>query len=135
MTGVVVCLGEIRHDVGRTAAIGDDVVNASRLRDVLSHQVDRMVHHGHRVEGGTTFVRRRCRMSRLAVKAELGGDVRQTAGQAGSVLTPGMPGEDDVAVLEGAGSRHVDFPATAFFGRSSVEANGAGDAFYPPDNL
>ena len=46
----VVHLGARRHDVGRVAALRDDVVDARLLRDVLAHHVHHVVHRLHAVE-------------------------------------------------------------------------------------
>ena len=79
---VVVDLGEIGHDVGRAAAVGDHVVDARIGRNVLAHQVDHGVHRFDAVERRAAAVRRARRVRRHAAEAELGGDVGQRARRA-----------------------------------------------------
>ncbi len=119
--------GEVGHDVGGDAALGDDVVDAGVGGDVLAHELDAVAHEHDGVERGAAAVGRDGGVGGDAVEGELGGDDGERAAVVDAVAVAGVPVQDDVDVVEEAGADHVDLAGAAFFGGRAVVAEGAGD--------
>ena len=127
VSGVDVSLREVRHDVGGRAAVRDDVVDPRLLRDVLAEELQPVRGQRHRVERGAAVGGRARGVGRLAIVAELAGDVPQIALEGGGIVRTRMPHEDRVAVGEDAGADHVDLAPAALLGRTTVETDRAGE--------
>ena len=117
MPRVVVRLREVGDDVRRRAAARDDVVDARLLRHVLAHHVHHVVHGLDRVERRPPALRRRRRVRRDAVEAELGVDDGEVRRRARVVAIAGMPRDHRVDVLEQPVANHVDLAGAALLRR------------------
>ncbi len=118
----VIGFGKFRHDVGRRAAVGDDVMDARLLRHVLAQIIDHHVHHFDAVERGAAAVWRGGGVRRLAVEAKLGADIGEVLILRRRIRIAGMPVERDVYVFEQSRLHHVVLAAAAFFGRRAIDA-------------
>ena len=125
MAHVVVDLGELRHDVGRSAAVGDDVVHAGVGGHVLAHQIGHVVHRFGAVERRTPAFRGRGGVGGCAVEAKAPGLVAGAALRHRGVVVAGVPVQHHVHVVEQAGAGHVHLAGTALFRRCSVDAHRA----------
>ncbi len=67
-------------------------------------------------------------MGRLPAEAEADVDQRHAGSVRRQRAVPGVPGEDDVVVLEVAGAQHVDLADGRFLGRRAVEPHRAAEA-------
>src|SRR5207249_1955986 len=106
VANVVEGLGEVGHDVGGAAAVGDDVVDAGEVGRVLAQERRRVVGEGDGPQGGAALFGRGGGVGAGAVEAELDRQARQVRARAGEVAAGGVPVEHDVAVLEQAGADH-----------------------------
>ena len=125
MAHVVVDLGSLRHDVGRPATVGDDVVHAGGARHVLAHQVRHVVHGLDPVQRGSAPMRGRGGMRGDAAEGEPRRFVGIAALGDGDVAIVGMPMQRDVDIVEPSRAGQVDLARTAFLGGGAVDAHRA----------
>ena len=125
MANVVVDLCKVGHDVRRSAAAGDDVVDARVLRHVLAHEIGHVVHGFDAVERRAATLGRAGRMGGQAMEAKFGRHVCERAPGTRVVTGTGMPVKHGVNIPEQPLANHVDLARTAFFGRRSVHADRA----------
>ncbi len=111
---VVPDLGGGWNHVGLAAPVGDDIVNAGVVPDVLPHQVHAHVHQLHRIQRAATAVGRGGRVGGHASEAKLGVHNRLGGTVAGLGLVARVPGQNDVVVFEVAGPQHIDLANTGF---------------------
>ena len=77
MANIIEDFREVGHDIRRFAALGDHVVDARLLRNVLAHEIDHVIEGFDAVEGGPRFFRRAGRMGRNASEPEFCGAVSE----------------------------------------------------------
>ena len=128
MAGNQIDFGERGHDVGRGAAVGDDVMHAGLLRHVLAEHLDRAEHDHHAIERRSPSLRAGRRVRRHAVKAEQSAVVGEVGTQVHAIRVAWMPGQHGIGVGEQPCVNHVDLSAAALFRRCAVVANRAFEA-------
>ena len=117
MADVIIAFGEIGHDVGRLAAIGDDVVDPRRHRHMLAQVVDRDVHHLDAIERGPALVRCGGGVRADAVEAELARNVRLARTVADLIGIAGVPVQHRIDIVEQACADQIDLARPTFLGR------------------
>ncbi len=121
VTDVIVDLGEVRNHVRSGAAGSDHVMDPGVGMDVLTHEVDHVVHRLDAVQRGPAPPRRRRRMTRHPGEPELRRLVRQRRGGRGGVPIPGVPVEHDVHIVEQPLPNQVHLPGPALLSRCPVD--------------
>ena len=125
MAGDDADFGEVGNDVGGDAALGDDVVDARLLGDMLAQHVDGVECEFDGVERRPPGVWRGSRVGWPSSKCDAGGDIGQPGVVVSRIEVSRMPREDHIDVAEQAGADHEDLAAAAFFRGRAVEADGA----------
>ena len=116
-------------DVGRHAAgIGDGVMHAGFLNDVLAQKLHADVHQLDSVESAAAEVRRCGCVGADAAEAVIDLGVGQRRIARGVAAVGGMPGEGRVNVVEHAFAGHERLAAAALFAGAAVVAHGAFEA-------
>ena len=136
MAHVVIDLGGFRNDVGRGAAVGNDVVNAAVGWHVLAHQIDHEVHRFDTIQGGSASFGCRRSMGSDAVKRETGGFVGGAAGGRRIIAAARMPVEHNIHIIKCPGPGEVHLARSTFFGGCAIDADGASSTgcFEPAGN-
>src|SRR5262249_3970665 len=115
--------GARRDDVRLDAAVGDHVVDAGVLFDVLSHVVDADVHQLDRVERGAAAVRGGRGGGGHAGERVVDRDHRLAGAERDARLVGRVPGDRGVDVVEQAGPDHVNLADQQLLGRAAVDAH------------
>uniref|UniRef100_A0A0N4ZWA7 Twin arginine translocase protein A n=1 Tax=Parastrongyloides trichosuri TaxID=131310 RepID=A0A0N4ZWA7_PARTI len=119
---VVVGLRIVGHHIGRFAAVGDDIVDARSVRNVLAHHIGHGVHGLDGVQGRAPAIRRAGGVGGRAVEAELAADVGLGRALAGAVDGCRVPMKRDIHVSEQAVADHEGLGRAAFFGGRAIDA-------------
>ncbi len=115
---------EVRDDVRRIAALGDDAVDAGVRSNMLPQRVDPVERFDQGVEGVDPIVRIGCRVRGLAAELDphrLAGErlAAPLDGWAGRLNRPRVGAHRGVDAVEDAGLGHDDLAAHRFLGRGA----------------
>ena len=122
--------GGVGHNVHRSAAIGDDVVNASVAGNVLAQKLEPVAHQHDGVKSGTAAVRAERGVGGNAMKSELSRNNRQRASICHAIGVRRMPVQNHIHIFKQAGADHIDFSRAAFLGGGAVIAQRSGNVIF-----